>query len=76
MNKGGRNYGALNIRGTHDVVLRNELILIDDTKNIASTDNIAFLEVQGLVLPFTLSVCETDDAKCTCSEQEHRLHGE
>ena len=36
-------------------MFRDQLVFINATENITSRNDITFLEVQGLVLPFTLS---------------------
>lgn len=46
---------ALQVRGTHDVVLGDQLVLVHTAEDIAAGNDITFLEVQGFVLPFALS---------------------
>ena len=50
-------YSSLALGRTHNVMLRNQLVLIHLTEDITSADNISLLKVHGLVKPLALSTC-------------------
>ena len=64
---------TLDVGGTHDVVLGHQLVLFHNTEDIASTNDIALLEVQGVVQPLLLArLIDRRGVKDTYRENEHR----
>ena len=69
-------YRSLVVGRTHNVVLRNQLILVHLTEDVAAADDVTLLEVHGLVQPLALSTPSRQPTTPTCPAQAHQLHGE